>query len=218
MYKAVVFDMDGVIFDSEKLILDIWVELGEEHNIPDVEVTMHKCLGVNATETKQIFLRDYGEDFPYDVYVKEASRRFHAKADNGELPMKPGVCELLCFLKEKGYIIGLASSTREASVRQELKDAGIIDYFDELVCGDMLKKSKPEPDIYLMACDKLGVTPQEAVAIEDSFNGIRSAYAAGMIPIMVPDIAQPDEEMKEKSFRIFANLLEVKEWLEKIGE
>ncbi|MBR6637943.1 MAG: HAD family phosphatase, partial [Lachnospiraceae bacterium] len=166
MYKAVVFDMDGVIFDSEKLILDIWVELGEEHNIPDVEATMHKCLGVNATETKQIFIRAYGEDFPYDVYVKEASRRFHTKADGGELPMKPGVCELLHFLKEKGYIIGLASSTREASVRQELKDAGIIDYFDELVCGDMLKKSKPEPDIYLMACDKLGVTPQEAVAIE----------------------------------------------------
>lgn len=218
MYKAVVFDMDGVIFDSEKLILDIWVELGEEHNIPDVEATMHKCLGVNATETKQIFLRDYGEDFPYDVYVKEASRRFHAKADNGELPMKPGVCELLHFLKEKGYIIGLASSTREASVRQELTDAGIIDYFDELVCGDMLKKSKPEPDIYLMACDKLGVAPQEAVAIEDSFNGIRSAYAAGMTPVMVPDIAQPDEEMKEKSFKIFASLLEVKEWLETIGE
>ena len=218
MYKAVVFDMDGVIFDSEKLILDIWVELGEEHNIPDVEATMHKCLGVNATETKQIFLRAYGEDFPYDVYVKEASRRFHAKADGGELPMKPGVCELLHFLKEKGYIIGLASSTREASVRQELKDAGIIGYFDDLVCGDMLKKSKPEPDIYLMACDKLGVAPQEAVAIEDSFNGIRSAYAAGMTPVMVPDIAQPDAEMKEKSFKIFASLFEVKEWLEKIGE
>jgi len=103
-------------------------------------------------------------------------------------------------------------------VRQELKDAGIIDYFDELVCGDMLKKSKPEPDIYLMACDKLGVAPKEAVAIEDSFNGIRSAYAAGMTPVMVPDIAQPDEEMKEKSFEIFANLFEVKEWLETIGE
>lgn len=213
MYKAVVFDMDGVIFDSEKLILDIWVELGKEHNIPDIEETMYKCLGVNAAETKQIFLRAYGEDFPYDMYVKEASRRFHAKADGGELPMKPGIVELLSFLKENGYIIGLASSTREASVRQELTDAGIICYFKELTCGDMLKKSKPEPDIYLMACEKLGVKPEEAIAIEDSYNGIRSAYAAGMTPIMVPDIIGPDEEMKEKSYRIFANLLEVKEWL-----
>lgn len=216
MYKAVVFDMDGVIFDSERMILDIWMELGEEHNIQGIEKTMHKCLGVNAAETRQIFLRDYGDDFPYDIYVKEASRRYHAKADGGELPMKPGVCELLCFLKEKGYIIGLASSTREACVRQELKDAGIIDFFDELICGDMLKKSKPEPDIYLMACDKLGVTPQEAIAIEDSFNGIRSAYAAGMSPVMVPDIAHPDDEMKKKCFKIFASLLEVKEWLEDV--
>lgn len=214
MYKAVVFDMDGVIFDSEKLILDIWVELGEEHNIPNIEETMYKCLGVNATETKQIFLRAYGEDFPYDTYVKEASRRFHAKADGGELPMKPGVVELLSFLREEGYIIGLASSTREGAVRQELTDAGIICYFKELTCGDMLKKSKPKPDIYLMACEKLGVEPEEAIAIEDSFNGIRSAYAAGMTPIMVPDIIQPNEEMKEKSHKIFSSLLEVKAWLE----
>ncbi len=215
MYKAVVFDMDGVIFDSEKMILDIWVDLGKQHNIPNIEENMYKCLGVNAVETKQIFLRAYGEDFPYDTYTKEVSRRYHAKADGGELPMKPGVFELLAFLKENGYIIGLASSTREACVRQELADAGIIDYFQELTCGDMLKKSKPEPDIYLMACEKLGVEPGDAIAIEDSFNGIRSAYAAGMAPIMVPDIIQPDEEMREKSHKIFNNLLEVKEWLEK---
>lgn len=214
MYKAVVFDMDGVIFDSEKMILDIWIQLGKEHDIPGIEETMYKCLGVNAAETKQIFLRAYGEDFPYDVYVKEASCRYHAKADGGELPMKPGVVELLTFLKENGYIVGLASSTREGCVRQELEDAGIICYFKELTCGDMLKKSKPEPDIYLMACEKLGVKPEEAIAIEDSFNGIRSAYAAGMTPIMVPDIIQPDEEMKEKSHKIFASLLDVKAWLE----
>ena len=128
--------------------------------------------------------------------------------------MKPGVVELLSFLKEKGYIIGLASSTREGAVRQELTDAGIICYFKELTCGDMLKKSKPEPDIYQMACEKLGIKPEEAIAIEDSFNGIRSAYAAGMTPIMVPDIIGPNEEMREKSHRIFSNLLEVKEWLE----
>ena len=214
MYNAVVFDMDGVIFDSEKLILDIWKDIGMENQIPNIEETMYQCLGVNATETKQIFLRTYGENFPYDVYVKEASLRFHAKADGGELPMKPGVVELLTFLKENGYIIGLASSTREGAVRQELEDAGIICYFKELACGDMLKKSKPEPDIYLMACEKLGVRPEEAIAIEDSYNGIRSAYAAGMTPIMVPDIIGPDEEMREKSHRIFNNLLEVKEWLE----
>ena len=92
------------------------------------------------------------------------------------------------------------------------------EYLQVVTTACEVNAGKPEPDIYLMACDKLGVAPQEAVAIEDSFNGIRSAYAAGMTPVMVPDIAQPDEEMKEKSFKIFANLLEVKEWLEKTGE
>ncbi len=214
MYKAVVFDMDGVIFDSEKLILDIWIELGKEHGIPNIEETIHKCLGVSAAGTKEIFRKEYGEDFPYEEYTAEKSRRFHTIADGGELPMKPGVVELLSFLQGNGYVIGLASSTREACVRQELADAGIICYFQELVCGDMLKKSKPEPDIYLMACEKLGVKPEEAIAIEDSFNGIRSAFSAGMTPIMVPDIILPDDEMKEKSHEIFGSLLDVKAWLE----
>ena len=218
MYKAVVFDMDGVIFDSEKMILDIWVELGKEHNIPNVEENMYKCLGVNAVETKQIFLRAYGEDFPYDEYKAEVSRRYHAVSDGGLLPLKPGVVELLTYLKEKGYRIGLASSTREACVRQELEDARIIDYFENLTCGDMLKKSKPEPDIYLMACEKLGIVPGEAIAIEDSFNGIRSAYAAGMTPIMVPDLIPPSEEMKEKSHKIFTSLFDVRDWLETMNE
>lgn len=211
--KAVVFDMDGVIFDSEALVMEIWKDMGEKYHIADVEATMYKCIGVNAVETKQIFLDAYGEDFPYETYIKEVSQIFHERADHGELPVKPGVEELLTYLKEAGYIIGLASSTREASVRQELTDAGLISYFQELTCGDMLKASKPKPDIYLMACEKLGVAPEDAIAIEDSYNGIRSAYSAGMHPIMVPDLIGPDAEMEEKSEHIFENLMQVKDWM-----
>lgn len=211
--KAVVFDMDGVIFDSEALVLDIWMDLAKKYGIEDVEETMHKCIGVNAIETKQIFMNKYGEEFPYDTYVSEVSKVFHEKADHGELPMKPGVENLLKYLQEEGYIVGLASSTREASVRQELTEAGLISYFQELTCGDMLRASKPKPDIYLMACDKLGVAPEDAIAIEDSYNGIRAAYSAGMRPIMVPDLIGPDAEMQEKCEKIFDNLMEVQEWI-----
>ena len=211
--KAVVFDMDGVIFDSEAIIIENWKILGEKYNIPHVEETLYKCLGVNAVETKEIFLREYGQDFPYDAICKEGSQMFHAIADGGNLPMKTGVVELLSFLKENGYKIGLASSTREAVVKQELHEAGILPFFDEVVCGDMVKKSKPDPQIYELACEKLGVETAAAVAIEDSFNGIRSAHAAGMIPLMVPDLAMPNEEMREKSHRIFDTLLDVKNWL-----
>lgn len=105
--------------------------------------------------------------------------------------------------------MGLASSTRYASVISHLKEAGIVDYFQVIVAGDMIEHSKPQPDIYLLACRKLGVDPSDAYAVEDSPNGIRSAHAAGMKPIMVPDLIPPDDEMREMSFLICRDLLEV---------
>lgn len=212
-YKAVVFDMDGVIFDSERMCIESWKEVADKHNIPDIETSLRKCLGVNVYESKRIMLSDYGENFDYDRFSKEASDIFHERFDGGRLPMKPGVVELLEFLKGRHIGIALASSTREATVRQELTDAGIIQYFDKIVCGDMVKKSKPEPDIFLKACEMLSVEPAYTYAIEDSYNGIRSAYAAGMHPIMVPDLLQPTEEIKGLAEVVLESLFDVKEYL-----
>ena len=211
--KAVIFDMDGVIFDSERLVLTSWKEVGKKHGFTIEEDLFYLCVGVNAVETKQIFLRHYGQDFPYDEYKKEASAWYHERFDNGRLPMKPGIRELLTYLKEEGYKIGLASSTRQVTVTQEITDAGLLPYFDNLTCGDMLQKSKPEPDIFLMACDALSVKPEEVVVIEDSYNGIRGANRAGTTPVMVPDMIAPDEEMRSLSHIILENLFEVKEWM-----
>lgn len=213
--KAVIFDMDGVIFDSECLVLTSWKEVGKKYGFPIDEELFYLCVGVNAVETKQIFLRHYGQDFPYDEYKKEASAWYHERFDGGRLPMKPGIRELLSYLKEKGYKIGLASSTRQVTVTQEITDAGLLSYFDNLTCGDMLKKSKPEPDIFLMACDALSVKPEDVVVIEDSYNGIRAANRAGTTPVMVPDMIAPDEEMRRLSHIILENLFEVKEWMTK---
>lgn len=214
-YKAVIFDMDGVIFDSERAVLDGWLELGQRYGIAEIEKVFYKCIGVNATATKQIFLDYYGEDFPYDIYKQEASADYHAKYDGGRLPMKPGIRELLQFLQNEGYHIGLASSTRYATVHQQLKDAGILSFFETLTCGDMVQKSKPEPDIFLKAAETLGVAPTDCMVIEDSYNGIRAAYRAGMFPIMVPDMIAPDEEMKQLAGIIMDNLKEVREYLER---
>lgn len=209
-YKAVIFDMDGVIFDSERLVLEGWKEIAAKHGIPRIEEVYYRCIGVNAAVTREIFREFYGEDFPYDVYKKESSNLFHSRYGNGKLPLKPGAAELLAFLKEEGCLTGLASSTRQAVVEQEIRDAGLMPYFDDITCGDMLKKSKPEPDIFLMACEHLKVTPKEAVVIEDSYNGIRAAYRAGTIPVMVPDMVMPDGEMQEKAYMICSDLWEVK--------
>ena len=212
-YKAVVFDMDGVIFDSERLVLDCWLEVARQQGIKDMEKVFYKCIGTNRAQTKQITMDYYGPDFAYEEFRAEASRLYHSRYDNGRIPTKPGIVELLEFLKENGYGIALASSTRTEVVRQEIGDAGILPYFQNLTCGDMVTVSKPEPEIFLKACEALSVAPEEAIAIEDSFNGIRAAHRAGMFPVMVPDMVAPDAEMKELAGKILDNLHEVREWL-----
>lgn len=211
--KAVVFDMDGVIFDSEKMVLSNWKKVAEKYNINNVEIPYRKCLGVNATETEKIFKQHYGEDFPYKEYKAEASAMYKADVENGKLEFKPGVMDLLEYLKQEGYLVGLASSTRLEVVDYQLKKMKIDKYFDAVVGGDCVENSKPHPQIYLAACERLGVRPADAWAVEDSFNGVRSAYNAGMQVIMVPDMMEPDEEMHSKAAMVKRSLNDVKKAL-----
>ena len=210
---AVIFDMDGVIFDSERLVLECWEKTGAKYHLEGMREAFLPCIGTNHVKTKEIVLERYGEDFPYDEFNKEASSLFHSIVGQGGLPVKTGVHELLDYLKEHGSPIALASSTRLNIVTQELKQAGLYEYFSVVMGGDQLKRSKPAPDIYLITCEKMGVRPVFTYAIEDSYNGIRSAYAAGMKPIMVPDMLPPTEEMREKSVIVLEDLLQVKDWL-----
>lgn len=214
--KAVVFDMDGIIFDSERLVIDCWKVVAEKYAIPNIEEACNECLGVNSVETKDKFLKRYGQDFPYDAYKSEMSKIYHDNYDGGRLPMKIGVVELLEYIKECGLKVALASSTRSEVVTQQLKDAGILNYFQVIVGGDMVTRSKPQPDIFLKACEELGVAPQESFAIEDSYNGIRAAAAGHLRPLMVPDLMPPTEEMRSLSEGICDTLLDVKGYLKEI--
>lgn len=213
LYKAVVFDMDGVIFDSERAVMQCWKEVASRHNIPDIEKAVLACTGTTMVRTREIMLNLYGADFPYDEYARESSAIFHSRYDGGRLPMKPGVKELLSFLKEHGKKIALASSTRQQVVTDELRDAGIIGYFDRIICGDMVSRSKPAPDIFLKACEELNVSPSDSYAIEDSYNGIRAAHAGGLHPIMVPDLLPADEEMQSLAEIVLPSLTSVMEYL-----
>ncbi|WP_026519825.1 HAD family hydrolase [Butyrivibrio sp. FCS006] len=212
-FDAVVFDMDGIIFDSERAVLESWYVVADRHNLGDITEAFLACTGVNDKETKEIMLRRFGEDFPYDEYSKEASVIFHEKYDGGKLPMKIGVKEILTFLKDSGKKIALASSTRRPVVEAELRDARVLDYFDELVTGDVVKKSKPDPEIYLLACEKIGVAPERCYAIEDSYNGVRSASGGGLKAIMVPDLLPANDEMKELTESVQESLLDVIDYL-----
>lgn len=212
--KAVIFDMDGVIFDSERMVLVCWERLAEKYRLSRMREAYIPCIGVNDARMKAIMEAFYGEDFPYAAFRQEASESFHEMVEKEGLPVKKGVRELLAYLRERNIPVGLASSTRLALVTEELKAADLYDYFQAVTGGDQLKRSKPEPDIYLTACEKLGVRPEETYAVEDSYNGIRSAYSAGMMPVMVPDLLPPTEEMREKSVAVLEDLVQVREWLE----
>lgn len=213
LYKAVVFDMDGVIFDSERAVMQCWKEVASRHNIPDIEKAILACTGTTMVRTREIMLNLYGADFSYDEYARESSAIFHSRYDGGRLPMKQGVKEVLTFLKEHDKKIALASSTRQQVVTDELRDAGIIEYFDRIICGDMVSRSKPAPDIFLKACEELNISPSDSYAIEDSYNGIRAAHAGGLHPIMVPDLLPADEEMQSLAEIVLPSLTSVMEYL-----
>lgn len=216
-YQAIVFDMDGVIFDTERLVIEFWKEVAKKHNIPNVEHTCIQCLGTNRVRTREIFLENYGADFPFDPYRAEVTELFNTHYKGVPLPTKPGVRELLSYLQEQDIKVGLASSTAQHLVRDEIGTAGLLPYFQTLVCGDMVEHSKPAPDIFLKACEILNADPTKSIAIEDSFNGIRSAHCAGMTPIMVPDQVQPTDEIRALAFHVMPSLLDVLNWLKTLA-
>lgn len=213
--NTIVFDMDGVLFDTERLHMEIWNQILREWGFAEQEEIYNLCIGVGRSDAEATLRRFYGKDFPVAEFLGEMEGRAMQEMAESGVPVKPGVLELLACLRDAGWRIGLASSTKYDVVMDHLKRAKISAYFSKVVTGDMVEHSKPSPEIYLMACGELGVEPCEAYAVEDSFNGIRAAHSAGMKAIMVPDVIAPDEEMKKLAFRIFGDLLEVKAFLMK---
>ena len=204
--EAVIFDMDGVIFDSERLVIECWEVIAKKHNIPDIVEICMRVQGNNREETGKRFREKYGDGFPYEAYKKEVSALFRHLYGGGRLPLKPGVMEILESLKQAQIPLALASSTRTDIVRQELEEAKIIHYFGSVLGGDMVARSKPEPDIFLAAAKALGAIPANCYVVEDSFNGICAAYRAGMHPVLVPDMQQPTEEIRRLSEVIVPDL------------
>ncbi len=211
--QAVIFDMDGVIFDSERLVIECWQVIADKYNIPDIVEICMRVQGNNRMETAKRFREKYGNDFPYEIYKNEVTALFRERYGNGKLPLKPGVLEVLTELKRKRVPLALASSTRTDIVKLELDEAHLLPYFDAVLGGDMAPRSKPEPDIFLAAAAALGAVPENCYVLEDSYNGIRAAHRAGMHPIMIPDMQQPTEEIRGLAEVILDNLMAALEYL-----
>lgn len=216
MIKAVVFDMDGVIFDSEKLYRKHWMISAKEYGL-DEEVMkglLDKIAGATKERNEKLMRSHFGEDFDYMAFRESTMTRMDEDIRENGVELKPGVKELFNYLKGHGYLIGLATSTVKERAERNLKRAGLISYFDGIMYGGIVAHGKPAPDIYEHACQILGVDTSEAIGVEDSINGIISSHAAGLYTIMVIDLIQPNDEAKEAADQIYDSLFEVKALLE----
>ena len=207
--KSVIFDMDGVIFDSERLYIDCCVEAAEQLCMENIVETCRRCIGVTSDVTENILLETYRDAALVARFRDRSVSLFLDRCRAGELGIKPGVVELLQALMSVCIPIAIASSTRTSIVESELLEAGLLDFFDVIVGGDQVQRSKPNPDIFLKAAVLLGSDPQDCVVIDDSYNGIRAAKAAGMKAVMVPDLLEPTEEMESLADAIVPSLFEV---------
>jgi HAD superfamily hydrolase (TIGR01509 family) len=209
MIEAVVFDMDGILFDTERLTEQSWKQACKRLGCADVSENKAQIMGLNYAHTKIYFANHFGADFPFDAFietVRELNDDYVAK--NG-LPVKPGVYKLLEYLKRNGYRVAAATSTQRECVMRYFQQAHITEFFDRIICGDMVEKSKPDPDIYLKAAAALMVDPKHCMALEDSPNGLNSAHRAGMKTVMVPDMIPSSPEFDDILYACVPTLNEV---------
>ncbi len=211
--RGAVFDMDGLLLDTERVCSETWDKAAELVGFADVQRAKMACIGLNRESTLAFFEKTYGKDFDYQNFL-ETARNLTKEALAQNLPVKEGAEEILKFLKSRNIRLAVASSTREETVRRQLERAGLLQYFDKVITGDMVQNGKPHPEIFSKACKALELSPETCLAFEDSVNGIRSAYRAKTYPIHIPDIQPENQETVALSWKKFASLTEAKAFLE----
>jgi len=203
--KAVVFDMDGVILDSESICDITWEMAAKEFGIAECSDVINECRGTNKHDSAVILRTHFGQNFEAEEFLLRTSELFKQIEEKSGVPLMPYAKEILDYLKPK-YRIILASSTRKVTVIRQLTNVGLIDYFETITTGDMVVHSKPDPEIYLKAVESIGLQPEECVAIEDSPNGVKSSYAAGIKTVLIPDRTPATEEIIAMSWKFCKSL------------
>ena len=214
MIKAVIFDMDGLMIDSERVTFEGYQHILSKKGKTITEDFYITLLGKPIKGIFQRFYDVYGNDFPIESVITDVHQYMAERFETEGVPLKTGLVELLKYCREKGYRTIVATSSNRNRVDKILKSADIEQYFDDSICGDEVTKGKPDPEVFLKSCMKLGVNTDEAVVLEDSEAGIQASYAAGIKVICVPDMKQPEPEYAQKTFMIVTDLNKVKYWLE----
>ena len=207
--SGIVFDMDGVLFDTERLGCELWAEVCRENGINTTMEAFKIFAGIVSEATYPMMEDIWGSGYDYRAIDNIVNDRIRLYIKDHGTPLKPGLYKTLEFLKDNGYKIAVATSSVEKEAMNTLGAGGVLKYLDGRVFGDTVKNSKPAPDIYLKAAEVLGLNPSECIAVEDSPAGIRAAYAAGMLPVMALDQIEPDEELIRITYAIIHSLDEL---------
>ena len=217
----VIFDMDGVIVDSEAVYLAGYLHAAELYDLPieDMKTAVGRAVGVIDAMERQIMIETFGHlpQFSMDKTYKACRDYFNNIVETGQMELKPGAAQILQILKNRNIPVGLASSSPRTMIEKVLERHDVLQYFDVVISGDMVLKGKPDPEIFLRCADAMGIPVSkysETFVIEDSHNGSRAAYAAGMKPVMVPDQLPPTQEMREKAAVILPSLTDAAQWLD----
>lgn len=208
--ESVIFDMDGVLFDTESIYLKVWKNVFRKYGYKMTKDIYSQVIATGRENVKKVFLREFGEELPIEKMYREKDIALKEEIEK-HVYIKEGAVEILTYLKNKNYKVALATSSDRERMNKQLEKASIREYFDEIVCRDEVENTKPNPEIYLKVADKLNVNPKNCLVIEDSLAGVKAAYKANMKVLHVEDLKKADNEIKKYCYKSFNNLLEIKE-------
>lgn len=213
MIKAIIFDMDGLMIDSERVTFECYQERLKDMNLTMDEEFYKTLLGKPIKGIYQRFYDVYGNDFPIENVIQDVHQLMAERFETEGVPVKKGLVELLHYLKDNNYKTIVATSSNRDRVDKILAQAKITEFFDDSICGDEVTKGKPNPEVFLKSCQKLGVNVDEAIVLEDSEAGIQASYDANIKVICIPDMKYPEKQYEEKTFKILKDLTEVTAYL-----
>lgn len=207
--QAVIFDMDGLMLDTESLGPRTWESGSRASGVPFDLALLPAMVGRNHRDTLDFLIRHYGDDYPAERLTTACTEAFDAIVDADGIALKAGLVELLEWLAEHGIAHAVATSTRRERARAQLTRLGLLTRFATLVGGDDVTHGKPAPDIFLEAATRLAAPVEHCIVLEDSEPGVRAAIAAGIAPIMVPDVHVPSADLRRTGVLILPSLHDV---------